>query len=212
MPFDVAALAVAASGMPFALLMDGSVVRWDAGGHVNALPIALARPVATADPSAYAASTPVPTLPPTTGSAATQQTPAVTGTLAPDVTATPSPTAPATPTGAAASAATAAPASTATPTPTPTAGGSQTSSGTTQVFGGSSSLSSDRVGSGDIFVGDGALPRVVRFTVNGSDLQLARQYVYEPSLSELQSVTASADGTQLFAWTGGQLVQVTLPN
>jgi hypothetical protein len=52
---------------------------------------------------------------------------------------------------------------------------------------------------------------VVRFTVSGPTLQLAQQYVYGPPLASLQSVTVSADGTRVFAWSGTELVEVTLP-
>jgi hypothetical protein len=38
-----------------------------------------------------------------------------------------------------------------------------------------------------------------------------RQYAYGAPLAALQSVTIAPDGTQLFAWSGAQLVQVTLP-
>lgn len=208
-PESVTALGAAASGATFAMLADGNVVGWDPQGHVAPVSIALAPLVVTADPNAYVAATPVPTLPatpspvPTADATATPQT--ATGSLAPQATssATSAPTTATTPTT---------PTATAAPTPTATAVGSQLSSATNAPFGATSSLTADRTStSGDIFVGDGGTPRVVRFAVNGSDLQLVHQYVYGAPLATLQSVTTSADGSRLYAWSGTQLVEVTLP-
>ncbi len=214
MPTGIAALGAVASGGPFALLLDGSLVRWDGAGHVIAMPVTLAPPIVTADPTAYAASTPVPTLPPgssapaTSGSAATATPTTATPTTQP-VGSSLAPNSTTTPASTASLPAATVPAPVATPTPSGVS--SQLVPGAPTLFGGSSSLSADRVASNDLFVGDGATSRVVRFTLNGPDLQLVRQYVYGPPLSPLQSVTAAADGTRLFAWSGSQLVEVALP-
>ena len=188
-PAPVASLSVAASGAPFALLPDGSLVRWDSAGHMQTMSVQLASPVLPTDPSTYVASTPVPTVPPTATATATPTPEQAPSTLV-GGTSTPAPSSTATP-----------PATTPTPTP----------EGPTTLFSGSSSLSADRVGPGDLVVGDGAVPRVVRFTVSGPALQLAQQYVYGPPLASLQSVIVSADGTRVFAWSGTELVEVTLP-
>jgi serine/threonine protein phosphatase PrpC len=185
-----ASLGVATSGAPFALLPDGTVVRWDAAGHTQVVPVPLATPVLATDPSVYVAATPVPTVPPSTPTPPATATPEVGSSSLVSATVTPAPNATATP-------------ATITPTPTP--------AGPTTLFSGSSSLSTDRLGPGDVVVGDGAVPRVVRFTVTGPELQLAQQYVYGPPLASLQSVTVSADGTRVFAWSGSELVEVTLP-
>jgi hypothetical protein len=207
----IVALSVAASGTPFALLDNGSVVHLDAAGQVAADPVSLATPIAAADPSAYIASTPVPTVPTAIPTARPTATPAqapVGGAIAPSGTATPSPTA-ANAAAAASPGATPTPPPTPTPTPAPPAAPVET--GSTTLFGGPSSISAAGAPAGDLFVGDGAAPRVVRFAVSGAELQPVRQYVYGAQLSTLQSVTASADGTRLFARSGDLLVQVALP-
>jgi hypothetical protein len=218
-PSAVNGLTVTSDGTPFALLTDGSLARLTTSGPATLLPVEVA-PLVAAAPSAYVASTPVPTLPPTavptptvaaTASAsADATTTAVTGSLAPDAT----PTAHAT----AAKSATAAATAPATPTPTlaPTAtatpSGPPTPSATPTLFAGASGFAADRTAAGSLLVGDGASARVVRFGVSGGVPQVQRQYAYGSPLAALQSVTISPDGTQLFAWSGSRLVQVMLPS
>ncbi|HEV7129103.1 MAG TPA: Stp1/IreP family PP2C-type Ser/Thr phosphatase, partial [Ktedonobacterales bacterium] len=191
----IAALVVAASGTPFALLLDGSVLSWSGAGQLAAVSITLVAPIQPADPQTYQTSTPVPTPPPTPTAAPPDPTPTTAqATASLSGSGTPAATTPASPT------LTAAP--TATPLPV-TAGQTQ--------FGGFSSLTADRIVGGTLLIGDSTLPRVVRFAVAGDSLALDRQYVYGPLLQPLQSVTVSADGSRLYAWSGGQLVEVTLP-
>jgi serine/threonine protein phosphatase PrpC len=191
-PTAVVSLSVAASGVPFAVLEDGTLVRWDAAGHVTTVPIYQASPVLATDPNAYLSATPVPTVPPTPTSVAPTATPEqASSTLVGNGTPSPSPSH--------------APTATATAAPTAT----PPLAGPTTRFSGSTALAADRASS--LVIGDGTVPRVVRFTVTGPTLQLAQQYVYGPTLAPLQSVTLSADGTRVFAWSGAQLVEVTLP-
>ncbi|HEY7834233.1 MAG TPA: Stp1/IreP family PP2C-type Ser/Thr phosphatase [Ktedonobacterales bacterium] len=212
-PQGINALAVTAAGKPFALLLDGSLVSFDAAGHLAQPTVAVATPVPGIDPSTYTVATPVPTLPPTatpappapTATPATGQAP---GTLAGTPAASPSTTTGATP-GATASATTTTGA-TATATPAATAPGTLAVGRAT--FGGTTSLSAERAAGGTLEVGDGSLPRVVRFAVVGMSLTVQREYVYGAPLQPLQSVTTSPDGTQLYAWSGAQLVAIALPS
>ncbi|HEX9413869.1 MAG TPA: hypothetical protein VF916_10240, partial [Ktedonobacterales bacterium] len=146
-PATVTALVASAAGSPFALLRDGTVVTWDAGGHVSVVAIALAQPVVSDDPSAYRGATPVPTFPPTATPAPVTPTPTpapVSGSIVPATTATPT-TAPATtatpgaPTSTPSTATATATSGVPSPTPAPTA----TPTGAVTVFGGSSSLATD---------------------------------------------------------------------
>ncbi|GAC1447836.1 MAG: hypothetical protein PVSMB4_04060 [Ktedonobacterales bacterium] len=195
----VASVSVADTGTLFALLADGSLVRLDGAGHVLPVAVSLASPVLSADPSTYVASTPVPTLPtaesaPVNAPTASATPAQVSGSISPSGTAT-------------------APAATpATPTVAPQTGSTSALAGPPTLFAGSSTLSADRTAAGRLLVGDGAVPRVVRFDASGSDLRPIQQYVYGPPLSPLQSVTVSADGTRVYAWSGAQLVAVTLPD
>jgi hypothetical protein len=52
---------------------------------------------------------------------------------------------------------------------------------------------------------------VVRFSVSGSALTLARQYVYSDAKTPLRGIASTPDGAHFFAWSGEQLVEVTLP-
>jgi serine/threonine protein phosphatase PrpC len=206
----VNALRLTMAGTPFLLLADGSIASWDVAGQMHPVTVSLAAPVQTSDPHAYTVATPVPEIAPTATPAPATPTP----TAAP---ATPSPTtAPASGSVAPASTATAGgtPASTAAPNPTattaPTAAGS-TSAAPNTLFDGPASIAADRSPAASLFVGDASAPRVVRFTVSGGELTLARQYVYAATMTPLRGIASTADGAHLFAWSGSQLIEVTLP-
>jgi serine/threonine protein phosphatase PrpC len=213
----VRGLTVASDGTPFALLVDGTLVQLDATGHAVVVPVAVAPLVADTAPSNYVASTPVPTLPPTPSAApsptvaatpsdtAGATSTAVAGGLAPEMTPTAGGTPSATP-------ATSTPVPTPAATPTATVVGQPTPSAAPALFTGASGFAADRAANGSVYVGDGASARVIRFGVNGSALQVPRQYAYGAPLVALQSVTISPDGTRLFAWSGSHLVQVMLPS
>jgi hypothetical protein len=202
----VNALRLTTGGMPVLLLADGSLATWDAVGQMHVVPVSLAAPAVTTDPHAYTSATPVPMIAPTPTAAPATPT----ATAAP---ATPSPTtAPASGTIAPAATATTAGAATpaATPTNTPGATGT-TAAAPITLFDGPASITADRAPTADLYIGDGSTPRVVRFTVSGAALTLARQYVYAATLPPLRGVTSAPDGAHLFAWSGDQLVEVTLP-
>jgi serine/threonine protein phosphatase PrpC len=206
----VNALRLTAAGTPVMLLADGSLATWDAAGQVHAVPVTLATPAQTSDPRNYSVATPVPVIAPTATPAPATPTP----TTAP---ATPSPTgSPATGSIAPAATATttgtpsATPAASPTPTVAPAATGTTTAAPST-LFDGPTSLAADRVPGADLFIGDGSAPRVVRFTVSGGELTLARQYVYPGEKTPLRGIASTPDGAHLFAWSGDQLVEVTLP-
>jgi serine/threonine protein phosphatase PrpC len=198
-------LRLTTGGMPVLLLADGSLATWDAAGQMHALPVSLAAPAVTTDPRAYSAATPVPMIAPTPTSAPAAPTPTA-------VPATPSPTtAPASGSIAPAATATTAGATpAANPTATPGATGT-TAAAPNTLFDGPASIAADRAPVADLYIGDAGTPRVVRFTVSGGELTLARQYVYSATLPPLRGVTSSPDGAHLFAWSGDQLVEVTLP-
>ena len=98
------------------------------------------------------------------------------------------------------------------PTPTATPGVEQYPGAPQTLFTSASGFAADRTASGSLIIGDGASTRVVRFGVSGAAPHVMRQYTYGAPLAALQSVTISPDGTRLFAWSGAQLVQVTLPS
>jgi hypothetical protein len=201
----VAAIGVAASNAPFALLTDGSILRLAPAGQAAPDPVALAAPITPVDPSTYQPGSPVPTVPPGASPSATPTATATaqaaTGSIAPAATATHSAAASKTP-------AHATPTPSATPTPLPTP---PTPTTAPTLFAGPSSVTADRTAAASIVVGDGTTPRVVRFSVNGLYLQPVQQYVYASSLAPLESVAISPDGTRVFAWSGTHLVMITLP-
>lgn len=194
----VTSISATATGTVFALLADGSLARVDGAGHALPAPVSLASPVLSADPSVYVSATPVPTLP--TTASPPVSVPTATATPAP-VSGSISPAGTATAPGATSPSASPLPQTEPTPTVT----------GPVTLFVGASTLATDRASTGTLVVGDGAAPRVVRFDTSGPDLRPIQQYVYGPPLSPLQSVTVSADGTRIYAWSGAQLVMVTLP-
>lgn len=200
LPLGASALAVTAAGTPFVLLENGSLVSVDASGRTAEAPVSVATPVQGIDPAIYTAATPVPTVPATPTPApalptATLATGQAAGAIAGTPGATPGP---------------GTPAATATPTSQPAAPGNL-AGGVTQ-FSGPSSLTAERATGGTLVVGDGGLPRVIRFAVAGTTLVVQREYVYGPPLLPLQSVTTSADGTRLYAWSGAQLAAISLPS
>lgn len=209
-PMGISALAVTAAGEPFALRLDGSLVSFDAEGRLALPDVSVATPVPDIDPSTYTVATPVPTVPPAMTPApnvpaTSQATGQATGALA-GTPAVITPTVPATSTTSVTPGVTTSPTS----NPTTTTAPGTLTSGTTQ-FGGSSSLSAERAAGGTLVVGDGSLPRVVRFSVSSATLAVQQEYVYSAPLLPLQSVTTSPDGTRLYAWSGAQLVAIALP-
>ncbi|HEY7982931.1 MAG TPA: Stp1/IreP family PP2C-type Ser/Thr phosphatase [Ktedonobacterales bacterium] len=210
----VNALRLTTGGTPYLLLADGSLASWDAAGQIHAVSVSLAAPVRTGDPRAYTAATPVPVIAPTATPAPATPTP-TTAPATPTITASPAagaiqPAATATAGGTPAATAVASPAPTATPAASPAATGTATAAPTT-LFDGPASIAADRAASAGLFIGDGGTPRVVRFTVSGGALTLARQYVYPDAMTPLRGIASAPDGAHLFAWSGDQLVEVTLP-
>ncbi|HEV2236909.1 MAG TPA: hypothetical protein VGR57_09650, partial [Ktedonobacterales bacterium] len=96
------------------------------------------------------------------------------------------------------------------PTATPAATGT-TSAAPPTLFDGPASIAADRSPSADLFIGDANSPRVIRFSVSGGALTLVRQYVYADTMTPLRGIASTPDGAHLFAWSGDQLVEVTLP-
>ncbi|MGH2517434.1 MAG: hypothetical protein ACRDHP_17430, partial [Ktedonobacterales bacterium] len=104
------------------------------------------------------------------------------------------------------------------PVPTPAAstpaGATVTTTGAS-VFAAGAVLIADPGLSGHVFLGDGSINRVVRFTANtsGPGIGLAAQYVYTAPLAHGAGLAVASAGTTLtaYTWVGSQLAAFGIP-